>query len=200
MRRQHVALALAGIAGLTLLAAALYGPIRTAFESPSTVSTTSPSTGRALKPLPPGPPRESSAEASVGRAKLDDMIANAPVVFVGRVTAIGGSEVVSPASADEGPELTIHRTRFDVVEAMRSDVAIADVAQFDWSSVRFELGTTYLIFAETRPLGSLKLRHLVPYGYLQGVYEQLAPGVFGNEWNGSISIATLEERLREVPK
>ena len=185
MRRQHVALAFPGVVALALLAAALYDPLRRALEDPS------------LKSLPAGQPRESSAEAVVGIATLDDMIANAPVVFVGRVAAIGGSEVVSPASADEGPELTVHRTRFDVVEAMRGDVSIVDVAQFDWGEpVSFEVGMSYLVFAETRQLGSLKLRYLVPYGYHQGVYEQLAPGVFGNEWNGSIAIATLEERLK----
>jgi hypothetical protein len=143
-----------------------------------------------------------SVEAVTGRATLDDMIANAPVVFIGRVAAIGGSEVVSPASPDEGFELTVHRTRFDVVDAMRGDTAsVVDVAQFDLlEAVPFEIGASYLIFAETRQLGSLKLQYLVPYGYHQGVYEQLASEIFGNERNGSIALPLLVQRLKSTPK
>lgn len=60
------------------------------------------------------------------------MIAEAPVVFIGRVAAIGGSEVVSPAEDEEGPELTVHRTRLDVMQTLRGDgLAIIDVARFD---------------------------------------------------------------------
>jgi len=195
MRNRHIALVVGGVLVFALIAVGLYPPIRDGFEDPPSSSA---SADRELPPLPPGPPRVKSVEALTERATLDDMIAHAPVVFIGRVAAIGGSEVVSPASPDEGFELTVHRTRFDVVEAMRGDTAsVVDVAQFDVvEPVPFEIGASYLIFSETRQLGSLKLPYLVPYGYHQGVYEQLASELFGNERNGSIAIATLKERLR----
>lgn len=153
----------------------------------------------ALPPLPPGPPRKTTAEATLERVTMSDMIARAPMVFLGRVVAIGGSEVVSAASAAEGPALTVHRTRFEVLRAMRGDVpSVVDISEFDaLGATPFEIGSSYVVFAESRTLGSSKTSAIVPFGYAQGVYRQTAADLVRNDINGEIHLTRLIERLEE---
>ena len=125
-----------------------------------------------LDALPSGPPRTSTMELTIGRTTLEDMLRDAPMAFVGTVTAIGGSEVISPSTQAEGPELTVHRTRFSVLRKLRGDVPdTVDITEFDSvDATLLNAGTTYLVFAEPRLLGSTRTLALTPFGYMQGIY------------------------------
>lgn len=153
-----------------------------------------------LRNLPPGPPNQAFGQAVVGRTTLKEMIASAPLVFAGRVTAVGGSEVVSPGGESDEPELTVHRTRFDVVQSLYGDVpSTIDIAQFDVeSAVPLKVGSIYVVFAEQRLLGSSETEFYVPFGYFQGLYEQTAADQIENQINGSIEITELARQLKEV--
>jgi hypothetical protein len=187
------------IAGIAILAFAGAISAVSVLRSDGSGATARSDTQQALPPLPPGPPRKTTAEATSERVTMDDMISRAPMVFLGRVSAIGGSEVVSPTSAEEGPALTVHRTRFEVLRSLRGDLpAVIDISEFDvLGAAAFEIGGTYVVFAESRSLGSSKTAAVVPFGYAQGVYRQTAADLVRNDINGSIGITRLVERLKE---
>src|SRR5215210_9231875 len=75
-----------------------------------------------LRPLPPGPPSHVRSTALVQRETLGRMVRDADVVILARATAIGGSETVSPSTAEGAPATTIHRIRFSVSRVFRGDV------------------------------------------------------------------------------
>jgi len=58
-----------------------------------------------------------------------------------------------------------------------------------------------VIFAEHRLLGSVEFPALVPYGYAQGIYRQIAVDKIENEQlNDSIDVTQLVSRLTEAAK
>ena len=153
------------------------------------------------KPLPPGPPKLGGGAVSVERVTLDRMVETAEVIFVGRVEAIGGSEIVSPGRAAGFGLHSSHRTRFSVDEHFRGpkaakiDVSVLDLPEF----AVFEVGKDYLVFAEWRELGTSHRRGLAPSGYYQGVYALRSDNEAANEDNGSVSFDELRARTRTTP-
>jgi len=121
------------------------------------------------------------------------MVRDADVVILARATAIGGSETVSPSTAEGAPATTIHRIRFSVSRVFRGDVgSLLDVADFDTSTAYpFEVGRDYLVFAEWRALGSEQRRELTPVGYYQGVYQRVDERTAVNTINGSVDLDSL---------
>ena len=151
-----------------------------------------------LPELPPGPPRVVPGTATVGRATLADMIVAADTVFLGRVGEIGGSEVVSPEGVD-GPQLTRHRVRFSIDRPFRGtsaqliDLSLLDVEEL---SYEFQVGQSYLVFANHAELGYLKTPALVPVGYRQGIYTVTSDAATArNAINGDIDLSRLASRL-----
>jgi hypothetical protein len=192
MRRERfVLVVVAATAALALSAGAFYvGTFGTSTNSAA---------DQELRPLPPGPPRFVEASALVKTATLDEMIDDAPIVFEGRVTAVGGSEVVSPVDENQPVVLTVHRTRFDVMRPLHGEVpTVVDIAQLDGDqAVPFKVGEIHVVFADDLRVGTKRLPALMPYGASQGVYRQVATGVFRNDRNGSIALNTLAARLEK---
>jgi hypothetical protein len=190
----RIALTIAGLAIVALSAAAVQGGSARASSSCPAESVAKIGPGIGLEPLPPGTPRQDGGIFDGIGVSLDEMLADAPLVFVGRVSRVGGSEHV-------GGSLTVHRTRFEVLCALRGDMtALVDIAQFDGSDAfPFEVGETHLVFAHELSLGPKRYRALVPYGYDQGMYPRIADDVFRNRFNGSIELDDLVPRLNEVP-
>lgn len=161
---------------------------------------TSERAGATASALPPGPPTIQAGSAVGGRATVPDLIREADVVFVGRVTEVGGSEVVSPAAA-EGVALTRHRVRFDVTETLfGSPGATIDISLLDIEEVSypFEVGREYLVFGWETTLGSSRTPATVPLGYGQGVFVRDG-GSATNEINGRIEIETVARLMKERP-
>jgi hypothetical protein len=151
------------------------------------------------RPLPPGPPNlDGGGAVSVERVATDRLIDEAAVVFVGRVEAIGGSEVVSPGRPAAFGIHSSHRTRFRVDEQLRGaraakiDVSVLDVPEF----AVFEVGHSYLVFAEWRDLGTARRRALVPAGYFQGVFMKETDDRWINQDNGVVTLKDLRARTQ----
>jgi len=180
------------VAAVTVLAAALLLIVALVSNGPSRSGPVLGSLGG--KALPQGPPAIGTSEALTERVTLARMLSDAPIVFIGRVEEIGGSEVVSP-SADAGlGSRSSHRTRLSVIDQFRGptadriDVSLLDLEQF---SDVFAVGERYLIFAEWRELGTLNTRALVPSGYDQGVYRMVSDVEATNPVNGEVNIDSI---------
>jgi hypothetical protein len=121
---------------------------------------------------------------------LDDAIAQADLVFVGTVAAIGGEETVAGVPAQ--------RVRYDVEQSLRGDAA----AQVDLTSAisletsfPAEVGKRYLVFAQEAPLGQEGALVLVPVGAAQGVYD-VVDGTATNALTGeSVSLDDVSRRV-----
>jgi hypothetical protein len=151
-----------------------------------------------LPPLPPGPTRLEGAgsSAAIMRVSLQDMIADADVVLVGTVTAIGGREEIS--RDEEGFVLTANRVRYRIQRVLRGDpVDQIDLTNLTLGEAAFPaaVGTEYLVFAEWRRLGGTPQPRLVPSGYYQGVYEVTARDEARNAANGVVSIDAVARRV-----
>lgn len=123
-------------------------------------------------PLPAGEPNLHAFDASIQNVGPADIAGRATTVFVGTVTDKGGSEVAAPASDLTGPAVTVHRIRFDVAKVLRGpkvtpiDVTAIDAADLD----PFEIGKTYVVFAEPRTFGTETSPRLAVVGYWQGAF------------------------------
>lgn len=153
-----------------------------------------------LSPLPAGPQSIDGAagatEAAVEHVSLEEMIARANVVFVGVVADIGGTEILS---RDEvGFAMEANRVRYRIERILRGDpVDQIDITNLTLGETAFPaaVGKRYLMFAEWRPLGSQRIRRLVPSGYVQGVYEVVAPDRAINATNGTVSIDAVADQV-----
>lgn len=150
-----------------------------------------------LPALPSGPSRLSGGggTAVVEHVSLDEMIERADVVFVGRVSEIGGIETVDSGSPLPFPT---HRVRYQVERVLRGKkVDQIDLTDPVISEAAFpaEVDKRYLVFAEWRELGEARIRRLVPSGYWQGVYEVGSDGRASNAANGAVSIDAIAARV-----
>lgn len=126
-------------------------------------------TGTPLPALPAGGPQALAPQPSLGMViavSLDEAIAQADVVFVGTVTAIGGEE-------NEGGVVS-QRVRYGVEQMLRGatadEVDVTSAISFE-TSFPAEVGKRYLVLAEETPLGQEGALVLVPVGAAQGVYD-----------------------------
>jgi hypothetical protein len=156
--------------------------------------------GAQLRPLPPGEPKLLPLSGVGERVDVEKMLGRAEIVFVGRVTDVGGSEVVTPEGATGEPFLlTRHRVRLTVQRALRgTDAEMIDVSLLDIpdASYPFEIGKQYLVFARQTELGTTRTSAIIPDGYAQGVFALGAGGTATNPINGTVRIGDVEERLR----
>ena len=178
------ALVLAAAAGAALLALGLRGD-----GEPTPVS----ATGEPLAPLPAGPPTPGQESMQqVVAVTLDELAAEADVVFVGAVEAVGGSEPVPGAAG-----MTAHRVRFLVERPLGGlGEGLVDVTEPDSASLSsgydFAPGQRYLVFAERRALDLGAEPALVPYGYMQGVFRVTGEDTAENDWLGEVRLSELE--------
>ena len=150
-------------------------------------------TTAALPALPPGGPQALAPQPSLGMViavSLDEAIAQADVVFVGSVTAIGGEEDVDGVPAQ--------RVRYDVEQMLRGDavdeVDLTSAISLE-TSFPAEVGKRYLVFAEETPLGQEGALVLVPVGAAQGVYD-VVDGTATNALTGeSVSLDDVSRRV-----
>jgi hypothetical protein len=125
--------------------------------------------GSPLPALPAGGPQALAPAPALGMmmaVPLEDAIAQADVVFVGTVTAIGGEE--------NAGGIVSQRVRYGVEQSLRGPAA----AEVDLTSTisleatfPAEVGKRYLVFAMETPLGQEGALVLVPVGAAQGVYD-----------------------------
>lgn len=153
-----------------------------------------------LPVLPNGPPSVRTGHALVDGISFPNSLATTDVAFVGTVSGIGGSEVVTPAIPGRRRDVTVHRTRFSVERPLRnaSDIDFIDITLFDISNFSdvFRNGERYLVLSEWRELGELRVRHLVPVGYPQGVF-RVEDGIRAtNKYHGTIDIDVVEGLLK----
>lgn len=129
-----------------------------------------------LPPLPRGPAAvpAGGGAALIGSVSTRELIEQAPVVFVGTVTALGGREIVllGPFKNDS-LQMQVHRVRFRVEEMLRGEgVDEIDVTNLLGPETAFaaSVGQRYLVFARQLKLGVKRVRRLVAMGYRQGVF------------------------------
>lgn len=156
----------------------------------------------ALKPLPPGTPRRSSVEGTVGPVTVEELQASSDTIFVGTAVARGGSEVLSPDEPGVSALLTAHRIRFDVRRTLRGtpatklDVTAIDVAD---NADPYVLGRTYLVFARHARLGVDAVDALVTNGAYQGAFEVVGREIARNRWLGEVNVGLVARAVREGP-
>lgn len=152
-------------------------------------------TGEPLAALQPGPPTPGpDSMQQVVAFTLDELVAEADVVFVGVVEAVGGSEPVAPGG------LTAHRVRFLVERPLRGlGEGLVDVTEPDSVSLAsgydYAPGERYLVFAEPQAIDLGAEPVLVPLGYMQGVFRVTGEDTAENEWLGELRLSELESRL-----
>ncbi|MDQ3822797.1 MAG: hypothetical protein M3321_06105 [Actinomycetota bacterium] len=156
--------------------------------------------GAPLRPLPEGEPALLPGSALDERVDTEKMLSRAEIVFIGTVTDIGASEVVTRAGAEHEPFLlTRHRVRLTVERALRGTGAdVMDVSLLDLpeANYEFEVGKRYFIFARRTELGTTRTPAVIPDGYAQGVFALGAGGTASNPINGTVRLDDVAERLR----
>jgi len=191
LRRPLVALA----AALALAAVAGAAAIVVLGGESKEAAPTASATGEPLAALPAGPPTPGpDSMQQVVAFTLDELVAEADVVFVGVAEAVGGSEPVVPGG------LTAHRVRFLVERPLRGlGEGLVDVTEPDSISLAtgydYAPGERYLVFAEPQALDLGADPVLVPLGYMQGVFRVTGEDTAGNDWLGEVNLNELESRL-----
>jgi hypothetical protein len=142
---------------------------------------------------------------------LDQAIADADTIFVGRVMAIGPGKNVS--SDKPGEETIVCPVRYRVERVLRG--APADTIDLgDWFSQsatkgeKFpgygmfpaEVGKRYLVFAHRTELGTRHVSMLVPEGASQNVYELTDDNTAVNDARTKVNLDELAQRLESTPK
>lgn len=156
----------------------------------------------------PTSPRSTAVEPNLPAPRplsLDDMIKTAAVVFVGRVTDIGTKPII------ESNGLGVCSVHYQVERVYRSELgAMVDLGGYcgsefgspsspqawDWlAAFPAEVGQSYLVFAGWWELWSSGNRILTPAGREQGVYPLTGAGTAANEYNGTVRLDELAQRL-----
>jgi hypothetical protein len=142
---------------------------------------------------------------------LDQAIADADTIFVGRVMAIGPGKNVS--SDKPGDETIVCPVRYRVERVLRG--APADTIDLgDWFSQsatkgeKFpgygmfpaEIGKRYLVFAHRTELGTSHVSTLVPEGAWQNVYELTDDDTAVNDARIKVNLDELVQRLESTQK
>jgi hypothetical protein len=149
--------------------------------------------GLPLPALPAGGPQALAPQPSLGMViavSLDEAIAQADLVFVGSVTAIGGEETLDG--------VPVQRVRYGVERMLRGtaadEVDLTAAISLE-TSFPAEVGQRYLVLAEETPLGQEGALVLVPVGAAQGVYD-VADGTATSALTGeSVSLDDVSRRV-----
>jgi hypothetical protein len=146
---------------------------------------------------------------------LDQAIADADTIFVGRVMAIGPGKNVS--SGEAGNETIVCPVRYRVERMLRG--APADTIDLgDWFSdskikdrpgvysnnypggmFPADVGERYLVFAHRTELGTSHVSMLVPEGAYQNVYEFKSDQTAVNDEGTKVTVSELARQLESAP-
>ena len=167
-----------------------------------------------LWPVSIAPELDSALEIEM--VTLDQAIADANTIFVGRVMAIGPGQNVS--SGKPADDTIVCPVRYRVERMLRgdpadtidlgdwfSDTAIKErpgVYSHNYPGGMFpaEVGKRYLVFAHRTELGTRHVSMLVPEGAWQNVYELTDDDTAVNAARTKVNLDELAQRLESTPK
>lgn len=177
-----------------------------------------PSEKRVLPPLELWPTSiaPEALDSALETVTLDQAIADADTIFVGRVMAIGPGHSVS--SGKPVDDTIVCPVRYRVERMLRgdpadtidlgdwfSDMAIKErpgVYSHNYPGGMFpaEVGKRYLVFAHRTELGTRHVSMLVPEGAWQNVYELTDDDTAVNDARIKVNLDELAQRLESTPK
>ena len=138
--------------------------------------------------LPPGPARK-VCEAVTEAVSRTEMFERAELVVVGSVLEVGGHELLASRSVWYHARLRVER------DFRGTAPGTLEMTAFACDRVLFEHGRSYLVFAERRRLGEMRVPAIVPVGYRQSVYRVVGDDRFANPATGEIGSAEIERGL-----
>ena len=143
---------------------------------------------RSSESRPPGPAFK-VCEAVTEGVSLAEMFERAELVVVGSVLEVG-------ANAPLGSGSVWYQARLRIERDLRGPAAATlELTASACNRFRFEHGRSYLVFAERRSLGEMRVPAIVPVGYWQGVYPVVGDDRFANPATGEIGSAEIERRV-----